>query len=70
MVSICLFPAGYQHRNFIKHFNNWVKACYEREKKKTPLTAHISCLNSKVEKLTVWAGDDKKNKNGMTSSYK
>lgn len=33
MGSICLFPAGYQYRNFIKHFSNWVKACYERKKK-------------------------------------
>lgn len=28
------FTAGYQHRNFIKHSNDWVKAHYERKKEK------------------------------------
>lgn len=80
MVSICLlfFPAGYQHRNFIKHFSNWVKACYGR-KKKLPLTAHIFLLEfkepgewKKVERMGVgWQKKkNKTNKNDMTSSYK
>lgn len=75
MVSICLFPAGYQHRNSIKHFNKWVKACYERKKKK-PLTAHIFLFELKEPprvKSRLYGRamtHTHKHKKDMTSSYK